>query len=102
MVQGVTMSNQSPEAPHMKTNRILLLALLVSGLLAVSVEAGDRHRNKGNAQTTGSSSAHYSAPAIHSSSGFRYGGNRPFAPSPRLTSRSIPPIFQNQFVFGGK
>ncbi len=74
----------------MKTKRILFLALIVSAAFAVSAQAGDRHRNKGNGQSTGSAPAHYSSPAIHSSSGVRYGGNRTFAPSPRMTTRSMP------------
>src|SRR5437016_11227934 len=83
------MSNH-PKPHIMKTHRILFLALIVSAALAVSVQAGDRHRNKDNAQTVGSAPAHYSGPAIHSSSGFRYGGNRTFASSPRMTTRSMP------------
>src|SRR6266567_2082158 len=82
----------------MKTHRILFLALIVSAAFAVSVQAGDRHRNKGNAQTVGSAPAHYSS---HSSSGFRYGGNRTFAPSPRMTTRSMPTFSQHHVVSGG-
>jgi hypothetical protein len=70
----------------MKTHKVLLLALIVSVAFALSAQAGDGHRgNGGNAR---SSSAHYSTPAIHSSSGFRSGGNRMFAPSPRMGMRS--------------
>src|SRR2546430_12975129 len=81
--------------PHtiMKSHKVLLLAVLVSASLAVSVEAGDRHRNNGNgnAKTSSSSPSHYSGgAAIHSNSGFRYGGNRTFASSPRMTTRSMP------------
>src|SRR5438477_7592001 len=75
----------------MKTHKVLFLALIASAAFALSAQAGDRNRNNSNnAKTTGSSSARYSGPAIHSSSGFRYGGNRTFASSPRMTTRSMP------------
>ena len=79
----------------MKTHKVLFPALIVSAAFAVSAQAGDRHRNKGNGQTTGS------GPAIHSSSGVRYGGNRTFAPSPRMTTRSMPQFSQRHVVSGG-
>jgi len=85
----------------MKTHKVLFLALIVSAAFAVSAQAGDRHRSNGNAKTTGSSPAHYSGPAIHSSPGVRYGGNRTFAPSPRMTTRSMPRFSQDQVVSGG-
>src|SRR5437016_5444463 len=91
------MSNH-PKPHIMKTHRILFLALIVSAAFAVSAQAGDRHRNKGNAQTVGSAPAHYSAPAIHSSSGFRSGGNRTLASSPRMTTRSMPQFSQRHFA----
>src|SRR6266436_3621175 len=80
---------QSLEPYLMKTHKVLFLALIVSAALALSAHAGNGHRgNGGNARTTGSAS-HFSSPAIHSSSGgFRSGGNRMFAPSPRMTMRS--------------
>src|SRR2546421_4109201 len=92
--------------PHtiMKSHKVLLLALLVSASLAVSVEAGDRHRNNGdgNAKTSSSSPSHYSGgAAIHSNSGFRYGGNRTFASSPRMTTRSMPQFSQRHFNSSG-
>jgi len=85
----------------MKTHKVLFLALIVSAAFAVSAFAGDRHGgNGGNARTTGS--AHYSSPAIHSSSGFRSGGNRMFAPSPRMTMRSMPTTrFSQRPAFSG-
>ena len=94
------MSNH-PKPHIMKTHRILFLALIVSAAFAVSAQAGDRHRNKGNAQTVGSAPAHYSAPAIHSSSGFRSGGNRTLASSPRMTTRSMPQFSQRHFNSSG-
>jgi Putative peptidoglycan binding domain len=75
----------------MKTHKVLFLALIVSAAFALSAHAGDRHR--GNARTTGS------APAIHSSSGFRSGGNRMFAPSPRMSMRSN--TFSQRQTFSG-
>ena len=54
----------------MKTHKVLFLALLVSALLAVSVEAGDRHR--GNNGRSGATSA--STRSFSSGSGFRSGG----------------------------
>ena len=81
----------------MKTHKVLFLALIVSVAFALSAQAGDGHRgNGGNARP---SSAHYSTPAIHSSSGFRSGGNRMFAPSPRMTMRSN--TFSQRQAFSG-
>src|SRR2546430_15752109 len=91
------MSNH-PKPHIMKTHRILFLALIVSAAFAVSAQAGDRHRNKDNAQTVGSAPAHYSAPVIHSSSGFPHGGNRTFASS----SRSMPQFSQRHFNSSGR
>ena len=84
----------------MKTCKVLFLALIVSAALALSAHAGNGHRgNGGNARTTGSAS-HFSSPAIHSSSGgFRSGGNRMFAPSPRMTMRSN--TFSQRNAFSG-
>ncbi len=84
----------------MKTHKVLFLALLVSAAFALSAQAGDRHRNNGNAKNTGSASAHYSSPAIHSSSGFRHGSNRTFAPSPRMSMRSN--TFSQRQTFSGR
>jgi hypothetical protein len=83
----------------MKTHKVLFLALIVSAAFALSAQAGDRHRSNGNARTTGSASARYSGPAIHSSSGFRYGGNRTFAPSPGMSMRSN--TFSQRQTFSG-
>ena len=75
----------------MKTHKALLLALLVSVLLAVSVEAGDRHRNNGNGPAVRSGSAHYSGgSSVRSSGNFRFNGGRSFAPSPPMAMRSMP------------
>jgi hypothetical protein len=62
----------------MKTHKVLFLALIVSAAFALSAQAGDRHRNGGNAPAVRSGSAHYS------------GGGRSFASSPRMTMRSMP------------
>jgi len=83
----------------MKTHKVLFLALLVSAAFALSAQAGDRRRSNGNARSTGSAPARYSGPAIHSSSGFRYGGNRTFAPSPRMSMRSN--TFSQRQTFSG-
>ena len=85
----------------MKTKRILFLGLIVCAAFAVSAQAGDRHRNNGSARTTGSAPAHYSGGAIHSNLGVRYGGNRTFAPSPRMTARSMPQFSQRHVISGG-
>src|SRR5438094_9426746 len=89
---------QSLEPHLMKTYKVLFLALIVSAALALSAHAGNGHRgNGGNARTTGSAS-HFSSPAIHSrSGGFRSGGNRLFAPSPRMTIRSNTFSHHNDF-----
>jgi hypothetical protein len=89
-------------APHMKTHKVLFLALLVSALLAVSVEAGDRHRSNGNAPAVRSGSAHYSGgSAVRSGGNVRFNGGRTFASSPRMTMRSMPQFSQRHFVSGG-
>src|SRR6266567_5655678 len=91
---------QSLEPHLMKTYKVLFLALIVSAALALSAHACNGHRgNCVNARTTGSAS-HFSSPAIHSSSGgFRSGGNRMFAPSPRMTMRSN--TFSQRNAFSG-
>jgi hypothetical protein len=85
----------------MKTNKVLFLALIVCAAFAVSAQADDRHRSNGNARSNGSAPARYSGGAIHSNSGVRYGGNRTFAPSPRMTTRSIPQFSQRRAFSGG-
>ena len=85
----------------MKTKRILFLPLIVCAAFAVSAQAGDRHRSNGNTKSTGSASAHYSGVTSHSSSGVRYGGNRSFSQSPRMTTRSRPQFSQRHIVSGG-
>jgi hypothetical protein len=88
----------------MKTKRILLLALIVSAALAVSAQAGDRH--KGNNQATyksgGSSGAqvHSVSPRFTQRSGYSSMG-RNFQSSPRMTTRSTPQFSQRRFVSGG-
>src|ERR1700720_4798042 len=81
----------------MKTHKVLFLASIASVAFALSSQAGDGHR--GNGGNASPSSAHYSPPAIHSSSGFRSGGNRMFAPSPRMTMRSN--TFSQRQAFSG-
>src|SRR2546430_7223627 len=71
--------------PHkiMKSHKVLLLALFVSASLAVSVEAGDRHRDKGRSQATSGSTRSYS-----SGSGFRSVGSRTIGSSQHFSSMS--------------
>jgi hypothetical protein len=86
----------------MKTHKVLFLALLVSALLAVSVEAGDHHRSNGNAPAVRSGSAHYSGgSAVRSGGNVRFNGGRTFASSPSMTGRSMPQFSQRHFGSGG-
>src|SRR4029077_11617799 len=78
---------ESLEPYIMKSHKVLFLVLIVSAALALSAQAGNRHGNSGNSQR-GPVPGRVSAPMMHSSSGFRSGGNRMFAPSPRMTMRS--------------
>src|ERR1700719_1445708 len=82
----------------MKTHKVLFLALIVSAAFAVSAYAGNRHGNNGNSQR-GPAPGRVSAPMMHSSSGFRSGGNRMFAPSPRMSMRSN--TFSQRQAFSG-
>ena len=72
----------------MKTHKVLFLALLVSALLAVSVEAGDRYRNNGRSFVA-PARAHFSSQSFSSGSGFRYGGSRTIGSSPRFSSMGV-------------
>src|SRR5438105_1303518 len=76
------------EADPMKTHKVLFLALLLSALLAVSVEAGDRYRNNGRSFVT-PARAHFSSQSFSSGSGFRYGGSRTIGSSPRFSSMGV-------------
>src|SRR2546423_14947548 len=86
---------QSLTGAHiMKTNRILLLALIVSALLAVSVEAGDRHRNDGRSRSSTQSSS--------SGSSFRSSNARTIGSSQHFSSmgvRSAPTSFRQRSTF---
>ncbi len=73
----------------MKTHKVLFLALIVSAAFAVSAQAGDRHRNNNGSQVA-PSRGRSSGSSFSSGSGFRQGGGRTFAPSPRMTTRSMP------------
>jgi Putative peptidoglycan binding domain len=77
----------------------LLFASIVSVSLALSVQAGDRRGRNGNSQ--GVARARGSAPTMHVNSGFRYGGNRAFASSPRMTTRSMPTFSQRRILSNG-
>src|SRR5207248_5225011 len=75
--------------PHtiMKSHKVLFLALFVSASLAVSVEAGDRHRDKGRSQAA-PSTTRSSGQSFSSGSGFRSGGNRTIGSSQHFSSMS--------------
>jgi hypothetical protein len=71
----------------MKTHTVLFLALLVSASLAVSAEAGDRHRNNGRSQ------------AVRSGGARTIGSSRQFS---SMGARSMPTSFrQRSFNSGG-
>jgi hypothetical protein len=76
------------EAPHMKTHKVLFLALLVSASLAVSVEAGDRRGNNGRSQVA-PSRGRVSGSSFSSGPGFRYGGGRVMGPTQRFSSTGV-------------
>src|SRR6266550_1370765 len=90
----------------MKTHRILFLALIVSAALAVSAQAGDRHKGNNNNQAAyksgGSSGAqvHSGAPRFAQRSGYS-STRRTFASSPHVTTRSMPTFSQHHVVSGG-
>jgi len=84
----------------MKTHKILFLALVVSAVLAVSVEAGDRRGNNSRSQIA-PSRGRSSGQSFSSGSGFRSGGGRMMGPAQHFSSmgaRSMPtsPRFQGQ------
>src|SRR5882762_5034471 len=84
----------------MKTHKILFLALVVSAVLAVSVEAGDRRGNNSRSQVA-PSRGRSSGQSFSSGSGFRSGGGRMMGPAQHFSSmgsRSMPtsPRFQGQ------
>ena len=83
----------------MKTYKVLFLALIVSVSLAISAQAGDRHGNNDNSQR-GPARGRGSAPMMHSSSGFRSGGNRMFARPSGVTMRSMPQFSQRRMIGG--
>src|SRR6266404_3891630 len=89
---------QSLEPYLMKTHKVLFLALIVSAALALSAYAGNRDGNSGNSQR-GPAPGRVSAPMMHSSSGFRSGGNRMFARPSGMTMRSN--TFSQRNAFSG-
>src|SRR5713226_1681826 len=92
---------QSSEPHNMKTHKVLFLALIVSAAFAVSAQAGDRHRNNNGSQVA-PSRGRSSGSSFSSGSGFRQGGGRTFAPSPRMTTRSMPnTTFSQRHVISG-
>jgi putative peptidoglycan binding protein len=87
---------QSLEPHIMKTHKTLFLALFVSAVLAVSVEAGNRRGNSQFAPSRGRSSGH----SFSSSSGFRSSG-RMIGPSQRFSSMRANSFRQRSFNSGG-
>src|SRR5439155_6022419 len=90
---------QSLEPYIMKSHKVLFLALIVSVSLAISAQAGDRHGNNDNSQR-GPARGRGSAPTMHSSSGFRSGGNHTFARPSGVTMRSMPQFSQRRMIGG--
>jgi len=84
----------------MKSHNVLFLALIVTAAFALSAQAGDRHGDNGNSQR-GPARGRGSAPMMHSSSGFRSGGNRMFARPSGMTMRSMPQFSQRRMIGGG-
>ena len=84
----------------MKSHKGVFLALIVSAAFALSAQAGDRHGNNGNSER-GPARGRGSAPTMHSSSGFRSGGNRMFARPSGMTMRSMPQFSQRRMISGG-
>ena len=90
---------QSVEPYIMKSYKVLFLALIVTAAFALSAQAGDRHGDNGNSQR-GPARGRGSAPTMHSSSGFRSGGNRMFARPSGMTMRSMPQFSQRRMIGG--
>ena len=90
---------QSVEPYIMKSYKVLFLALIVAAAFALSAQAGDRHGNNGNSQR-GPARGRGSAPMMHTSSGFRSGGNRMFARPSGVTMRSMPQFSQRRMIGG--
>jgi hypothetical protein len=83
----------------MKTHKVLLLALIVSAVLSVSIQAGDHHGNNGS--QVASAPARGNAPTFHSTSGLRFSGGRMIAPPQRFSSmgvRSMPTSFRPYYI----
>jgi Putative peptidoglycan binding domain len=81
----------------MKTHKVLFLALLVSALLAVSVEAGDRRGNNGRSQAA-PARGRSSVQSFSSGSGFRYGGGRTIGSSPHFSSMGVRSMPSQRFA----
>src|SRR5438309_4511186 len=90
---------QSVEPYIMKSYKVLFLALIVTAAFALSAQAGDRHRHNDNSQRS-PARGRGSAPMMHSSSGFRSGGNHTFARPSGVTMRSMPQFSQRRMIGG--
>jgi hypothetical protein len=85
----------------MKTHKVLFLVLVVSAVLAVSVEASDRRGNNDGSRVA-PSRGRSSGPSFSSGSGFRYGSGRMIGPSQRFSSmgvRSMPTSSRQRSTF---
>src|SRR5216683_4273009 len=91
---------QSLEPYIMKSHKVLFLALIVTAAFALSAQAGDHHGDNGNSQRAPARGRGL-APMMHSSSGFRSGGNRVFARPSGVTTRSMPQFSQRRMIGGG-
>src|SRR2546428_1077721 len=90
---------RSLEPYIMKPYKVLFLVLIVTAAFALSAHAGNRHGNSGNSQR-GPAPGRGSAPMMHSSTGFRSGGNRMFARPSGVTMRSMPQFSQRRMIGG--
>ena len=87
----------------MKTHKVLLLTLIVSAVLSVSAQAGNRHENKSGSQVA-PARARSSAPTFHSTSSARFGGGGMITRSQRFSSigtRSTPTSFRQRYINSG-
>jgi putative peptidoglycan binding protein len=83
----------------MKTLKVLLLALIVSAVLSVAAQAGNRHGNSGS--QVSSAPARSSTSSFRSSPGGNFSGGRMIAPSQRFSSvgvRSMPTTFRQHYI----
>src|SRR6202162_2867256 len=86
----------------MKTHKVLFLALIVSAVLAVSVEAADRRGNGNGRSQVAPSRGRSSVQSCSSGSRVRHGNGRMIGSAPRFSSigpRSMPSSFRQRSTF---